>query len=191
MSKSDYVICAGIYGDAADSPTLAGEKQGSEEDYATAKTDYEKVKDLHKSGSIGEYDAAVIRARHGRKAQISDKHEQDMHTRGWKGAGWGLAAGAAVALFPAAAIGGGLLAATAGGGAVIGTISGHVSAGMSRGDLHELGRGLDEGEAAVIVSVDPDQVDAVTAVLTGATRVISKPLTIDADALKADLDEAQ
>ena len=180
MSKSDFVICAGIYSGGT-----------SDEDYAAAKKDYEKVKDLHKSGSIGEYDAAVIRARHGRKAQISDKHEQDMHTRGWQGVGWGLAAGAAVALFPAAAIGGGLLAATTGGGAAIGTIAGHCSAGMSRGDLHELGKGLDDGQAAVIVSVDAGQEDAVTAVLTGASRVISKPLKIDATALRADLDDVQ
>ena len=179
MSKSDFVICAGVYSGGGT----------SDEDYATAKIDYEKVKDLHKSDAIGEYDAAVIRARHGRKVQISDKHEQDMHTRGWEGAGWGLAAGVAVALFPAAAIGGGLLAATTGGGAAIGTIAGHCSAGMSRGDLHELGKGLDDGQAAVIVSVDPDQEAAVTAVLTGASRVISKPLKIDATALRADLDD--
>lgn len=180
MSKSDFIICAGVYS--------GGET--SDADYATAKIDYDKVKDLHKDDSIGEYDAAVIRARAGRKAQISDKHEQDMHTRGWKGVGWGLAAGAAVALFPAAAVGGGLLAVTGAGGAAIGTISGHVSAGMSRGDLHELGKGLDDGQAAVIVSCDPDDEATVTAVLTGATRVISKPLEIDADALSADLDEA-
>jgi len=181
MSKSDFVICAGVYSGGAT----------SDEDYATAKIDYDKVKGLYKSDAIGEYDAAVIRDRAGRKVQISDKHEQDMHTRGWEGAGWGLAAGVAVALFPAAAIGGGLLAATTGGGAAIGMISGHVSAGMSRGDLHELGKGLDDGQAAVIVSVDAGQEDAVTAVLTGAKRVISKPLKIDADALKADLDDVQ
>ena len=43
----------------------------------------------------------------------------------------------------AAAIGGGLLAATTGGGAAIGAIAGHVSKGMSRSDLKELGEHLD------------------------------------------------
>ena len=181
MRKSDFIICAGVYSDYAT----------SDEDYATAKIDYEKVKDLHKSNSIGEYDAAVIRRKPNGKVQISDKHEQDMHTRGWEGAGWGLAAGVAVALFPAAAIGGGLLAATTGGGAAIGMIAGHCSDGMSRSDLHELGKGLDEGQAAIIVSVDPADEAAVTAVFTGANRVISKPLKIDPDALKADLEDVQ
>jgi len=181
MSKKDFVICAGVYSGAAT----------SDDDYATAKIDYDKVKGLHKSGSIGEYDAAVIRKKPNGKVQISDKHEQDMHTRGWEGAGWGLAAGVAVALFPAAAIGGGLLAATTGGGAAIGMIAGHCSDGMSRGDLHKLGKGLDKGQAAIIVAVDPGQEDAVTAVFTGANRVISKPLQIDPDELKADLDDVQ
>jgi hypothetical protein len=43
-----------------------------------------------------------------------------------------------IALFPAAAIGGGLLLATGGGGTLLGAVAGHAAAGMSRGDLKEL-----------------------------------------------------
>jgi hypothetical protein len=46
--------------------------------------------------------------------------------------------GLVVALFPFAAIGGGLLAATTTGGAVLGSLAGHAAAGMSRRDLKEL-----------------------------------------------------
>ena len=77
------------------------------------------------------------------KVKIVNKHEQSTRKGGWKGAGWGLATGAVLALFPAAAIGGGLIAVTTGGGAAIGAIAGHVSKGMTRGDLKDLGERLD------------------------------------------------
>src|SRR5512144_1752947 len=73
---------------------------------------------------------------------------------GWGGVlggGVGLATGLVVALFPFAAIGGGLLAGTAAGGAVLGAVSGHAAAGMSRHDLKDLGEQLDEGQAGLIV----------------------------------------
>jgi hypothetical protein len=63
----------------------------------------------------------------------------------------GLATGLVIALFPAAAIGGGLLAATTGGGAGLGALAGHAAAGMSRKDLKELGEKLDAGQAGLIV----------------------------------------
>src|SRR5438067_12148293 len=63
----------------------------------------------------------------------------------------GLATGLVVALFPFAAIGGGLLAATTGGGAVLGAVAGHAAAGMSRDDLKELGESLDAGQAGLVV----------------------------------------
>ena len=53
------------------------------------------------------------------------------------GGGAGLATGLVVALFPLAAIGGGLLAVAAGGGAVLGAVAGHAAAGMSRKDLKD------------------------------------------------------
>jgi hypothetical protein len=67
------------------------------------------------------------------------------------GGGVGLATGLVVALFPFAAIGGGLLAATTAGGAVLGSLAGHAAAGMSRRDLKELGEHLDAGEAGLVV----------------------------------------
>ena len=67
------------------------------------------------------------------------------------GGGVGLATGLVIALFPAAAIGGGLLAATTTGGAVLGAVAGHAAGGMSRHDLKELGEQLDSGTVGLVV----------------------------------------
>lgn len=160
--------------------------------YEAAKADYEAVRDVYVSTDlIDTYDAAVIMKKDNGKVKIADKHEQPMHKGAWHGAGWGLAAGLGLALFPAAAIGGGLLAATAGGGAAIGAIAGHASAGMSRSDLKELGEGLDAGEAGLIVVAATDVEDQVAAALTRADNVITKQLDVDEEALNEDVSEAE
>ena len=63
----------------------------------------------------------------------------------------GLATGLVVALFPFAAIGGGLLLGATVGGALLGSVAGHAAAGMSRHDLKELGEQLDKGQAGLVV----------------------------------------
>lgn len=98
-----------------------------------AESDYQLVKDLHtQAGMLDAYDAAVIEKRDNGKVRITKKHETPTRAGGVLGGGVGLATGLVVALFPAAAIGGGLLAATTAGGAVLGAVSGHAAAGMSR-----------------------------------------------------------
>ena len=84
------------------------------------------------------------------KVKIVKQHETPTRVGGVLGGGVGLATGVVVALFPFAAVGGGLLAA-AGGGAVLGAVAGHVVAGMRRGDLKELGEHLDAGQAGLVV----------------------------------------
>src|SRR3954452_12381972 len=117
-----------------------------------AEADYQLVKDLHtEAGLIDAYDAAVIERREDGKTKIVKKHETPTRAGGVAGAGVGLATGVVVALFPFAAIGGGLLAATTGGGAILGAVSGHAAAGMSRKDLKELGEHLDAGQAGLVV----------------------------------------
>ena len=87
-------------------------------DVAAAEADYYLVKDLHtKAGLID----AVRRGRDGapRRRQDEDRQEaRDAHSRRRRARRrLGLATGVVVALFPFAAIGGGLLAATTAGGA--------------------------------------------------------------------------
>jgi hypothetical protein len=60
---------------------------------------------------VGRWAVARDRAAPNGKVKILEKHEQPTRKGGWRGAGIGLATGVAIALFPAAAIGGGLLAA--------------------------------------------------------------------------------
>src|SRR4051794_12692261 len=113
-----------------------------------AEADYEFIKDLHtEAGLIDAYDAAVVERRADGKVKIKKKHETPTRVGGVLGGGVGLATGLVVALFPFAAIGGGLVAATTGGGALLGAVTGHAAAGMSRSDLKELGEQLDAREA--------------------------------------------
>src|ERR1043165_4262818 len=103
---------------------------------AAAESDYDLVKDLHtEAGLIDAYDAAVIERKESGKVKITKKPETPTRVGGVLGGGVGLATGLVVALFPFAAIGGGLLAATAGGGAILGALPGHAAAGLSRHDL--------------------------------------------------------
>src|SRR3954466_9885388 len=93
---------------------------------ADAEADYQLVKDLHsEAGLIDAYDAAVVERRADGKTKIVKKHETPTRAGGVLGGGFGLASGLVVALFPFAAIGGGLLAATTAGGAALGALAGH------------------------------------------------------------------
>ena len=155
-----------------------------------AEADYEAVKALHSEADlIDAYDAAVIERRHG-KTKIVRKHETPTRAGGVLGGGVGLATGLAVALFPFAAVGGGLLAATTGAGAVLGAVAGHAAAGMSRSDLKELGEQLDAGQAGLIVVAVSDMQSKVEEALAQAEKVEQKELKVDHEAIEADASEA-
>src|SRR6188472_2664397 len=125
---------------------------GVYDDVEDAQADYRLVHDLHtEAGLIDGYDAAVIARKDDGKAKIVSKHETPTRVGGVLGGGVGLATGLVVALFPFAAIGGGLLVGTTAGGAILGAVAGHAAAGMSRHDLKELGEHLDTGQAGLIV----------------------------------------
>ena len=153
---------------------------------AAAELDYEAVKALYYDWRlIDNFDAAIVAKHEDGKVKIVKKHEQPTRKGGWKGAGWGLAAGAVVALFPAAAIGGGLLATTTAGGAAIGAIAGHVSKGMNRGDLKDLGERLDAGEYGLVVVAAADVASKVREAIANAQDII---LQKDLQALEAELE---
>ena len=107
------------------------------------------------------------------------------------GAGVGLATGLVVALFPFAAIGGGLLAATTGGGAVLGAVAGHAAAGMSRHDLKELGESLDAGQAGLVVVAVSDMGAKVEQAMKKAAKLERKELKADTAAIESDAKAAQ
>jgi uncharacterized membrane protein len=133
-----------------------------------AEEDYELVKDLHSEAELLDaYDAAVIERQPGGKTRITKTREHPTRVGGAVGGGIGLASGLVVALFPFAAIGGGLLFGSAAGGALLGAMAGHAAASMSRNDLKELGELLDAGQAGLVVvapahlgvKVDSAQID--------------------------------
>jgi len=157
-----------------------------------ANADYELVKELHtKEGLIDAYDAAVVERRADGKVKISKKHETPTRVGGVLGGGVGLATGLVVALFPFAAIGGGLLAATTAGGAVLGAVAGHAAAGMSRHDLKELGEHLDSGQAGLVVVAVSDMGAKVERAMKKAKKVEARQLKADAAEIEADAKSAE
>jgi uncharacterized membrane protein len=154
---------------------------------ALAEADYQLVKDLHvEAGLIDGYDAAVIERRADGKVKIVKKHETPTRVGGVLGGGIGLATGLVVALFPFAAIGGGLVAATTGGGAILGAVAGHAAAGMSRQDLKELGESLDEGQAGLVVVAVADMGAKVERAMDRAAKLQQKELKADTAEIERD-----
>jgi uncharacterized membrane protein len=170
MAIDTYFAFIGTYGDVAD-----------------AEADYDAVKHLHtEAGLIDAYDAAVVERRADGKVKIVKKHETPTRVGGVMGGGVGLATGLVIALFPAAAIGTGLLAATTAGGAVLGSVAGHAAAGMSRKDLKEAGEQLDAGTAGLVVVGVSDMESKIEKAMERAEKVESKELKADADEIEKD-----
>ena len=154
---------------------------------ADAEADYDLVKDLHvEAGLIDAYDAAVVERRDDGKTKVVKKHETPTRVGGVLGGGVGLATGLVVALFPFAAVGGGLLAATTGGGAFLGAVTGHAAAGMSRKDLKELGEHLDAGQAGLVVVAVSDMGAKVERAMERARKVEERQLEADNAAIERD-----
>jgi uncharacterized membrane protein len=174
MAVDTFVVYVGVYADKE-----------------AAESDYELVKDLHvKEGLFDAYDAAVIHRREDGKVKISKKHETPTRVGGVLGGGLGLATGLVVAIFPFAAIGGGLLAATAGGGAVLGAVAGHAAGGMSRDDLKELGEHLDAGEAGLVVVGMTDMGARIERAMSRAEKVETRELKADVADIERDAESA-
>jgi uncharacterized membrane protein len=170
MPMDTFIALVGVYDTVAD-----------------AEADYELIKELHtKAGLIDAYDAAVVERRPDGKVKITKKHETPTRAGGVLGGGVGLATGLVVALFPFAAIGGGLLAATTGGGAVLGAVAGHAAAGMSRHDLKELGEHLDAGQAGLIVVGVADMQAKIEPAMKLAHKIETRQLQADTGAIEAD-----
>jgi uncharacterized membrane protein len=156
-------------------------------DLPSAETDYDLVKELHtKEGLMDAYDAAVIHRREDGKVRITRKHETPTRVGGVLGGGAGLATGLVVALFPFAAVGGGLLAVSSAAGAILGAVAGHAAAGMSRDDLKELGQSLDSGEAGLVVVGLMDLEARIEESMRHAEKVEKKRLEADVQDLERD-----
>ena len=175
MAIDTLLVVVGVYGSVDD-----------------AKADYDLVGDLHtEAGLIDAYDAAVIERTDKGKTKIVKKHETPTRVGGALGGGMGLATGLVVALFPFAAVGGGLLVGTTAGGAILGAIAGHAAAGMSRHDLKELGEQLDEGTAGLVVVAVSDMGAKVERAMQRAEKLQRKQLEADVSEIEADVSEIE
>ena len=174
MPVSNFLVYAGIYDRVED-----------------ALSDYEDAKKLHSEHVIADFDAAVVERREDGKVKIRKQHETPTRKGALGGGVFGLATGVVVALFPAAALGEGIILATTGGGAVLGALAGHAAAGMSRKDLKEIGEHLDAGQAGLVLVAATDIGDQVRQAMPKANKVESKQMTADPAQVEEDVKELQ
>jgi uncharacterized membrane protein len=149
-------------------------------DIDDAESDYEAVFDLHAAGAIGTFDSAVIRKEEDGKVRVTKTEKPTQHGA-WTGAGVGALVGI---LFPPAIIGSAIVGAGAGG------LIGHLSKGISRDDLKDLGGELEEGSAAVIVIGESKIEEQLEKAVKRANKLIEKQIDADADELKREIEAA-
>ena len=143
---------------------------------ASARADYDIVKDLHAEGGIGTYDAAVVTKDADGKVHVNKDETATRH-----GAWGGAAVGAVVGiLFPPAVIGAAAV------GAAVGGVSGHLWKGMSRADVKEFGDIIDAGQAALVVVGESTIEDALDKADLKAEKHAAKQLDVSAK----DVDKA-
>jgi uncharacterized membrane protein len=150
------------------------------DEIADAEADYEAVFDLHASGAIGTFDSAVVRKEEDGKVRVTKTEKPTQHGA-WTGAGVGALVGL---VFPPAILGSAIL------GAGAGALTGHLSRGISRGDLKDLGEELDAGTAAVIVLGESKIEEQLEKATKRANKLIEKELDADADEVKREIDAA-
>ena len=159
------------------------------DDTDAAVSDYESVKQLYYEVKTShDFDAAVIAKDADGKVRIVKKHEQPTRHGAAVGLGWGVAVGVAAVLFPPVGIG---IAGAGAGGAAIGAVTGHVSGGMSRSDLKDLGEALDAGQAGLIVVYETNLADQIAASIKATNRILAKEADLDADRLADDIRAAE
>ncbi|MGA2073698.1 MAG: DUF1269 domain-containing protein [Terriglobia bacterium] len=148
--------------------------------YDDAKADYGEVKQLYFDGVIGVFDAAVISKDATGQVKI---HKTEMPTQygGWGG----LAVGALVGIFFPPYLIWELV-----GGAALGTLLGHLWAGMSRSDLKDIGETLQASTATLIVVGRSRLQEALQNATRRAVKQFEKQLNTDVEAFDKALSEA-
>jgi len=149
---------------------------GTYMDEASARADYDTIKDLHSAGAVGTYDASVVTKDLNGKVHVN-KDEMATRHGGWGGAAVGAVVGI---LFPPSILG----AAVVGG--AVGGVSGHLWRGMSRSDVKELGDVIDAGQAALLVVGE----STVEAALQKAGLKAEKQVAKELDVRPKDIDKA-
>jgi uncharacterized membrane protein len=163
MSEKPVFLYAAVYDDIAD-----------------AEADYEAVFDLHAAGAIGTFDSAVIRKEEDGKVRVTKTEKPTQHGA-WTGAGVGAVVGL---VFPPSLIGSAIV------GAGAGSLIGHFSRGIPRGDLKDLGDELERGTAAVVVIGESKLEEQLEKAMTRADKLIAQEVDADAEELRREIDAA-
>ena len=143
---------------------------------ASARADYDVIKDLHAAGAVGTYDASVVTKDDDGKVHVNKDETSTRH-----GAWGGAAVGALVGIiFPPSLVVGAAVGATVGG------VSGHLWKGMSRADVKEFGDVIDAGQAALVVVGESTIEDALNKAGLKAEKQVAKDLDVD----PKDIDKA-
>jgi uncharacterized membrane protein len=141
---------------------------GTYPDEDLARSDYDTIKGLHEAGVVGTYDAAVVTKDDAGKVHVN---KDELATR--HGAWGGAAVGAAIGIiFPPSIIGTALV------GAAVGGVGGHLSRGMSRADVKELGELIDDGQALLIVLGETKLQEALEKARLKAEKRVAKQLDV-------------
>ncbi len=145
-----------------------------------AQLDYQAVKDLHRQGLIGTYDAAVVEKGPDGKVHV---HKTELPTR--HGAVAGSVVGALLGvLFPVSILGSAIAGGLAGG------LLGHFRRGFSREDMKDLGQALNEGQAALVVIGESELAKKLEKVTARAQKRLEKQMKVDAKEFDKELEMA-
>ena len=154
------------------------------DDVADARQDYEEVKQAHKQGLIGEYDAAIVWKND--KGKIEIDSVSDEASRKWLWAGLGI--GALIGLiFPPSIL------ATSAIGALSGAVIGKFRDGIAHDDLDQIGEALTGDNAALVVIAQDRVAEALEkfgAKLDASNKQIESILSADTAVAAQQLQEA-
>ncbi len=144
---------------------------------------YDHIKELHSTGIVGTYDAAVVSKDANGKVKVS-KDEKPTQYGAWTG----LAVGAVVGLvFPPILLADLALAAF---GAGAGALVAHFRSGLSRADAKMLADLIENSEAALLVFGRSSLKEAIDTEQIKAKRQWEGELPVDPDAFDAAVAEA-
>ena len=143
-------------------------------DGLAAQQDWDRIEAAAEAGTVDLADAALVKR--DLDGEVIDVHRQSHH--GW---GKGAVAGAVVGLlFPPALLTSAVVGA--GGGAVVARLN----RSLDRGDIKALGEVMDEGEVTLVALTANESTDALTKLIEGADKVVSRA-SAKADEMRAAL----
>jgi uncharacterized membrane protein len=156
-----------------------------------ARADFAGVKALYDEIHVSHiFDAAVLTKDEKGKVKIDETYQAGAQHGAAIGLAGGLAVGLVAALFPPIGIGVALLAGGAG-GAILGSLAGHYTTGIGRGELKELGDALDNGEAGLVVVYAANYAEQVGKLIKTENNYVSQLTNEAADELTAELKAAE